>query len=99
MRDSITDVPGIRVGNAQDKQKARGCTVVLCDNAKTAGVDVRGGSPGTRETDLLNPVNMVQAPHAIYLSGGSAFGLAGADGVMEYLSENGIGFHLLNVVV
>ena len=99
MRDSITDVPGIRVGNAQDQDKARGCTVVLCENAKTAGVDVRGGSPGTRETDLLNPVNMVQAPHAIYLSGGSAFGLAGADGVMQYLSENGIGFHLLNLVV
>ena len=99
MRDSITDVPGIRVGNAQNQDKARGCTVVLCENARTAGVDVRGGSPGTRETDLLNPVNMVQAPHAIYLSGGSAFGLAGADGVMQYLSENGIGFHLLNLVV
>jgi len=99
MRDSIADVPGIRVGNAQNRETARGCTVVLCEKAKTAGVDVRGGSPGTRETDLLNPVNMVQAPHAIYLSGGSALGLAGADGVMQYLVEQGIGFHLLNVVV
>jgi L-aminopeptidase/D-esterase-like protein len=99
MRDSITDVPGIRVGHAQNNAQARGVTVVLCENAKTAGVDVRGGSPGTRETDLLDPVNMVQAPHAIYLSGGSAFGLAGAEGVMHYLAEQGIGVNAWNVTV
>ncbi|MGB9687187.1 MAG: P1 family peptidase [Rectinema subterraneum] len=99
MKDSITDVPGIRVGHAQNDETGRGVTVVLCENAKTAGVDVRGGSPGTRETDLLNPVNMVQAPHAIYLSGGSAFGLAGAEGVMRYLVEHNIGFNAWNITV
>jgi L-aminopeptidase/D-esterase-like protein len=99
MRDSITDVPGIRVGHAQNFETARGVTVILCENAKTAGVDVRGGSPGTRETDCLDPVNMVQAPHAIYLSGGSAFGLAGAGGVMNYFREKGIGVNAWNVKV
>ncbi|MCX7028296.1 MAG: P1 family peptidase [Spirochaetes bacterium] len=93
MRDSITDVPGIRVGCAQDAKAARGVTVILCENAKTGGVDVRGGSPGTRETDCLSPVNMVPAPHAIYLSGGSAFGLAGAGGVMKYFRDRKIGFN------
>ncbi len=99
MRDAITDVPGIRVGNAQDSKTARGVTVILCENAKTAGVDVRGGSPGTRETDCLNPVNMVSAPHAIYFSGGSAFGLAGAGGVMKYFRDRGIGFDAWNIKV
>lgn len=99
MRDAITDVPGIRVGHAQDAKAARGVTVILCENAKTAGVDVRGGSPGTRETDCLNPVNMVSAPHAIYFSGGSAFGLAGAGGVMKYFRDKGIGFDAWNVKV
>jgi len=99
MRDAITDVPGIRVGHAQDAKTARGVTVILCENAKTAGVDVRGGSPGTRETDCLNPVNMVSAPHAIYFSGGSAFGLAGAGGVMKYFRDKGIGFDAWNVKV
>jgi L-aminopeptidase/D-esterase-like protein len=99
MMDSITDVPGIRVGHAHDEKKARGATVVLCEKAVTAGVDVRGGSPGTRETDCLDPVNMVPAPHAFYLGGGSAFGLAGASGVMRYLLENGIGFRAYNAIV
>lgn len=99
MRDAITDVPGIRVGHAQDSGTARGVTVILCENAKTAGVDVRGGSPGTRETDCLNPVNMVPAPHAIYFSGGSAFGLAGAGGVMKYFRDKGIGFNAWNIRV
>lgn len=99
MRDSITDVPGIRVGHAQNHQTARGVTVILCETAKTGGVDVRGGSPGTRETDCLSPVNMVSAPHAIYFSGGSAFGLAGADGVMRYFRDQGIGFNAWNVKV
>ena len=93
MRDSITDVPGIRIGHAQNLDTARGVTVMLCENAKTAGVDVRGGSPGTRETDCLAPVNMVPAPHAIYFSGGSAFGLAGAGGVMKYFRYKKIGFN------
>ncbi|MDX9827366.1 MAG: P1 family peptidase [Spirochaetia bacterium] len=99
MRDSITDVPGIRVGHAQNLDTARGVTVILCENAKTAGIDVRGGSPGTRETDCLAPVNMVPAPHAIYFSGGSAFGLAGAGGVMNYFRDNGIGFNAWNILV
>jgi L-aminopeptidase/D-esterase-like protein len=99
MRDSITDVPGIRVGHAQDLDTARGVTVILCENAKTAGVDVRGGSPGTRETDCLSPVNMVPAPHAIYFSGGSAFGLAGAGGVMKYFRDRKIGFNAWNNLV
>jgi len=99
MRDAITDVPGIRVGHAQDPESARGVTVILCENAKTAGVDVRGGSPGTRETDCLDPVNMVPAPHAIYFSGGSAFGLAGAGGVMKYCRDKGIGFDAWNIKV
>jgi L-aminopeptidase/D-esterase-like protein len=99
MMDSITDVPGIRVGHANDEKKARGATVVLCETAVSAGVDVRGGSPGTRETDCLDPANLVQAPHAFYLSGGSAFGLAGAGGVMRYLLENGVGFRVYNAIV
>lgn len=99
MRDAITDVPGIRVGHAQDEKTARGVTVVLCEKAMTAGVDVRGGSPGTRETDCLSPINMVPAPHAVYLSGGSAFGLAGAGGVMRYLRDHGIGFNAWGALV
>jgi L-aminopeptidase/D-esterase-like protein len=92
MRDSITDVPGIRVGHAQDAASATGCTVVLCEAGAAAGVDVRGGAPGTRETDCLDPSNVIPCVHAIYLGGGSAFGLAGAEGVMKYLEERKIGF-------
>jgi L-aminopeptidase/D-esterase-like protein len=92
MRDSITDVPGILVGNAQDTASATGCTVVLCEAGAAAGVDVRGGAPGTRETDCLDPSNIVPRIHAIYLGGGSAFGLDGAGGVMRYLEEKKIGF-------
>jgi L-aminopeptidase/D-esterase-like protein len=92
LRDSITDVPGILVGNAQDLRGGTGCTVVLCGPGAAAGVDVRGGAPGTRETDCLDPSNIVPCVHAIYLSGGSAFGLDGAGGVMRYLSQNKIGF-------
>lgn len=89
---SITDVPGIRVGHWTDPQAATGCTVVLCEDGAVAGVDVRGLAPGTRETDLLRPGHLVQQVHAILLSGGSAFGLAAADGVMRYLEERGVGF-------
>lgn len=92
MTDTITDVKGIKVGHTQDLKAATGCTVVLCESGAVAGVDVRGGAPGTRETDLLNPSNMVEKVHAVYLSGGSAFGLDGASGVMTYLEEKGVGF-------
>ena len=92
MNGSIADVPGILVGHAQDPEAGTGCTVVLCEKGAVAGVDVRGGAPGTRETDALDPVNVVPCAHAIYLGGGSSFGLAGADGVMKYLEERRIGF-------
>ena len=88
----LTDIQGIKVGNAQNLKAATGCTVIICEKGATAGVDVRGGAPGTRETDLLNPVNLVQQIHAVMLSGGSAFGLDAASGAMQYLEENGVGF-------
>jgi L-aminopeptidase/D-esterase-like protein len=88
-------VPGIKVGHSQDLKAGTGCTVVICEKGAVAGVDVRGGAPGTRETDLLNPVNLVDKAHAIYLSGGSAFGLDGATGVMKYLEEKGIGLDVV----
>lgn len=88
----ITDIEGIKLGHAQDLEGATGCTVILCEEGAVAGVDVRGGAPGTRETDLLNPMNMVDKIHAILLTGGSAFGLDAAGGIMKYLEERGIGF-------
>ena len=87
----ITDVPGIKVGNREDKDALTGCTVILAEEGATAGVDVRGSAPGTRETDLLNPINFVEKVHAIVLSGGSAFGLDAASGVMHYLEEQDVG--------
>ena len=95
LQDAIIDVPGIKVGHSQDLKAGTGCTVVICEKGAVAGVDVRGGAPGTRETDLLNPVNLVDKAHAIYLSGGSAFGLDGATGVMKYLEEKGIGLDVV----
>jgi len=93
MHNAITDVTGIRVGHWTDEQAATGCTVVLCgEDGAVAGVDVRGGAPGTREVALLDPTCLVERVHALCLSGGSAFGLAAADGVMRYLEEHGIGF-------
>jgi len=91
-KGGITDVPGILVGHAQSEGGRTGCTVILCPEGAVAGVDVRGSAPGTRETDLLRPMNLVEKIHAVVLSGGSAFGLAAADGVMQYLEEQGIGF-------
>ncbi|MEW6666007.1 MAG: P1 family peptidase [Thermodesulfobacteriota bacterium] len=82
----------IQVGHAQDLVAATGCTVILHEQGATVGVDVRGGAPGTRETDLLSPVNLVDKVHAVFLSGGSAFGLDAAAGIMQYLEERGIGF-------
>jgi L-aminopeptidase/D-esterase-like protein len=92
LKDALTDVPGIKVGHSQDLKAGTGCTVIICEKGATTGIDVRGGAPSTRETDLLNPVNLVDKVHAIYLGGGSAFGLDGASGVMKYLEERGIGF-------
>jgi L-aminopeptidase/D-esterase-like protein len=91
-RSAITDIAGLKVGHFTDARRPTGCTVVLTEAGATAGVDVRGAAPGTRETDLLDPVNTVQAVHAVVLSGGSAFGLETAAGVMRYLEERGIGF-------
>src|SRR4051812_9015501 len=88
----ITDVDGIKVGHFTDSRRPTGCTVVLCEGGAVAGVDVRGSAPGTRETDLLDPINMVEKAHAFLLSGGSAFGLDAASGVMRYLEEHDIGF-------
>jgi L-aminopeptidase/D-esterase-like protein len=93
LKNSITDVRGIEVGHAQNEEALTGCTVILCRKGAVAGVDVRGGAPGTRETDLLDPVNLVEKVHAIVLAGGSAFGLDAAGGVMRYLEENKIGFN------
>ncbi|HVO42423.1 MAG TPA: P1 family peptidase [Aggregatilineales bacterium] len=92
MNNTLTDVPGIRVGHAQDLDAATGCTVILTPPNTVGGVDQRGGAPGTRETDLLHPLHLVQHVNAILLAGGSAFGLAAADGVMRYLEERGIGY-------
>lgn len=88
----FTDIEGIKVGHAQDLEAATGCTVILCPEGAIGGVDVRGGAPGTRETDLLKPENLVDRIHAVVLAGGSAFGLDAASGVMKYLEERNIGF-------
>jgi L-aminopeptidase/D-esterase-like protein len=92
MYDDITDVPGIRVGHSTNLEAGTGCTVILCDTPAVGGVDVRGGAPATRETDLLNPMCMVEEVHAILLTGGSAFGLDAASGIVRYLDERGIGY-------
>ncbi len=91
-RGAITDVAGIKVGHFTDSRRPTGCTVILCEEGATGGVDVRGAAPGTRETDLLDPINTVQQVHAVVLSGGSAFGLETATGVTRYLEERNIGF-------
>lgn len=90
--DAITDVAGLAVGHFTHPQRATGCSVVLCPQGAVAGVDVRGGSPGTRETDLLRPENLVDRVHAILLTGGSAFGLDAAGGVMRWLEQHGHGY-------
>lgn len=88
---SITDVTGIEVGHFTDTRRPTGCTVILAREGAVAGVDVRGAAPGTRETDLLSPTNLVDRVHAILLAGGSAWGLDAAAGVMRWLEEQGIG--------
>lgn len=96
---SICDVPGITVGHADDQNAATGCTVVLCEGGAVGGVDVRGAAPGTRETALLRPENTIERVHAVLLTGGSAFGLNAAAGVMEYLEGRGIGYPVQTGVV
>lgn len=90
---AITDVEGVKVGHWTEARRPTGCTVIMTEEGATGGVDQRGGAPGTRETDLLNPVNHVDKVNAVVLSGGSAFGLATADGVMRWLEEKGFGYH------
>ncbi len=84
--------PGVRIGHAQNEDALTGCTVVLCEAGAAGGVDQRGGAPGTRETDALHPMHLVERVHAIVLAGGSAFGLDAASGVVRYLEEKGVGF-------
>ena len=92
MYNNILDVKGLKVGQVQDEDGLTGCTVVICEEGAVCGVDVRGSAPGTRETDLLDPINMIQKVHAVVLSGGSAFGLESTCGVSQYLEERNIGF-------
>jgi L-aminopeptidase/D-esterase-like protein len=92
MNPTLTAIPGLKVGHWSNYDAGTGCTVILCGEGAVAGVDVRGGAPGTRETDLLRPECTVEYIHAILLSGGSAFGLAAADGVMRWLEEHNIGY-------
>jgi L-aminopeptidase/D-esterase-like protein len=91
MNGTLTDVAGLTVGHWTNLEAGTGCTVIVCPPGTVGGVDVRGSAPGTRETDLLNPIHMVQQVDAIVLSGGSAYGLAAADGVMRWLEEHGRG--------
>lgn len=91
MNDSIVDVAGVRVGHFTDTRRPTGCTVVRVEDGAVGGVDVRGAAPGTRETELLAPLNSVEQVHAVLLAGGSAFGLDAAAGVMRWLEEHGIG--------
>ncbi|HPQ36952.1 MAG TPA: P1 family peptidase [Synergistaceae bacterium] len=86
------EIEGILVGHAQDLRGGTGVSVLLCPEGAVGGVDVRGGAPGTRETDLLNPVNLVEKVHGVFLAGGSAFGLDAGTGIMAYLEEKGFGF-------
>lgn len=97
--NTLTDVQGFLVGHVTDLDAATGCTVIICPKGTVGGVDVRGGAPGTRETDLLNPHNRVEEVTAVVLSGGSAYGLAAADGVMRYLEEHHLGYRTRNGLI
>src|SRR5664280_3526657 len=99
LRNLITDIPGLRVGQAANAKFGSGVTVVVFDTAVVASVDVRGGGPGTRETALLDPAQTVEGIDAIVLSGGSAFGLDAASGVQAYMREQGRGFRIRDAVV
>ncbi|MDE0086669.1 MAG: P1 family peptidase [Candidatus Poribacteria bacterium] len=89
---TLTAIDGIKVGHATDTTARTGCTVILCPEGATAGVDVRGAAPGSRETEAIRPGRLIQKVHAILLTGGSAFGLDAAGGVVQYLEEKGVGF-------
>jgi L-aminopeptidase/D-esterase-like protein len=93
LSESITDVIGIIAGHAQNETALTGCTVIICEKGAVGGVDQRGGAPGTRETDLLHPMHLVDKIHAVVLSGGSAFGLDAASGVMRFLEQKSVGFN------
>lgn len=92
MNETITVIDGILVGHATDSVAKTGCTAVLCESGAVAGVDVRGSAPGTRETYAIRPGRVVQKAHAVLLTGGSAFGLDAAGGVMQFLEERGVGY-------
>lgn len=96
---AITDVPGFKAGHAHNMQGQTGCTVILCPPGTVGGFDQRGGAPGTRETDALQLVHLVQEVHAVVLTGGSAFGLDSASGVMRYLEEQDVGFRVGSALV
>jgi len=98
-RNALTDVPGIRVGHWTNRRAATGCTVIACPSGTIGGVDVRGAAPGTRETDLLRPGNLIEEVHAVVLSGGSAFGLEAASGVMQELAKQGVGLDFNDNVI
>lgn len=89
---SISDIENIKIGHAQDHINGTGCTVIICEKGASAGIDIRGGGPASRETELLNPIASEKNIHAIFLSGGSAFGLDATAGVMQYLEEKDIGY-------
>ena len=99
MHDAITDVEVLEAGHYTDTASATGCTVVLCRQGAVGGVDVRGGAPGTRETDLLRPGNLVERVHVVLLTGGSVFGLGAATGVVRFLEEQEVGFQMGEVRV
>src|SRR6184192_677257 len=99
MHDDITDIPGIHVGHDTNLEAGTGCTIILCDTPAVGGVDVRGGAPATRETDLLHPMHLVEEVHAVLLTGGSAYGLDAASGVMRYLEERGSGLRFGGSVI
>ncbi|WP_297278458.1 P1 family peptidase, partial [uncultured Brachyspira sp.] len=88
----ITDIENIKIGNAQNKEAATGCTVIICERGAVTGLDVRGGGPASRESELTKPFASAEVIHAVLLSGGSAFGLDASGGVMKYLEERNIGF-------
>ena len=89
---SIKEIENIKIGNAEHKEAGTGCTVIICESVAPTGLDVRGGGPASRDTELLKPVSAAQSIHAVLLSGGSAFGLDAAGGVMQYLEERDVGF-------
>jgi L-aminopeptidase/D-esterase-like protein len=91
LSNAITDIEGVRVGHADDEAALTGCTAILCEGGAVGGVDQRGGAPGTRETDALHPVHLVERVHGVMLAGGSAFGLDAASGAVRYLEERGVG--------